>query len=129
MTSPISAIARRPAARVGSSPSPSSRARRCRRFSAELRRASAGRRMIGEMSTLPRTEHAVARSLAETADPQAALAQALAAIGESLGWRFGAVWEPPADRPEALRCVEVWQGAGVDSGDFAAASRGTVLAP
>jgi hypothetical protein len=33
------------------------------------------------MATLPRTEHAVARSLAETADPRDALSRALRAIG------------------------------------------------
>ena len=74
------------------------------------------------------TERRVARSLAETADPRDALARALRAIGESLGWRFGAVWEPAAGRPEALRCVETWHAAGVDARDFEAASRRTVLA-
>ena len=50
------------------------------------------------MTTLPRTEQVVARSLAETADPRDALARALRVIGESLGWRLGAVWEPADDR-------------------------------
>lgn len=77
----------------------------------------------------PRTEHAVARSLAETADPHDALVRALRAIGESLDWRFGAVWEPAADRPEALHCVEVWHAIDLDAEDFAATSRNTVLAP
>src|SRR5918997_401484 len=80
------------------------------------------------MSTLLRTERIVARSLAETADPRDALARAVRAIGESLGWRFGAVWEPAVDRPEALRCVESWNAAGVDARDFEAASRRTLLA-
>ena len=80
------------------------------------------------MATLPRTERMVARSLAETADPHEALTRALRAVGESLGWRLGAVWEPPADRPEALRCVETWHASGVDARDFEAASRRTVLA-
>jgi PAS domain S-box-containing protein len=84
--------------------------------------------MIGAMLSTPRTEHAVALSLAETADPRDALARALRAIGESLDWRFGAVWEPAADRPEALHCVEVWHAIGVDADDFAATSRATVLA-
>ena len=81
------------------------------------------------MATLLRTEHAVARSLAETADPRDAFARALRAIGESLGWRFGAVWEPAPDRPEALRCVETWHAAGVDVEDFDAAAWTTPLAP
>ena len=74
------------------------------------------------MATLLRTERMVARSLAETADPDDALARALRAIGESLEWRFGAVWEPAADRPEALRCVETWHAVGVDAQEFEAAS-------
>src|SRR2546430_16237896 len=80
------------------------------------------------MSTLPRTEHTVARSLAETADPRAALARALGAIGVGLGWRWGAVWEPAPERPEALRCVEIWRAEGVEAGGFGRARRGTLLA-
>jgi PAS domain S-box-containing protein len=79
------------------------------------------------MATLPRTEQAVARSLAETADPHDALARALRAIGESLGWRLGAVWEPAAERPEVLACVETWHAAGAEVGNFEATSRDTVF--
>ena len=79
------------------------------------------------MATLPRTEQAVARSLAETADPHDALVRALRAIGESLGWRLGAVWEPAAGRPEVLACVETWHAAGADVETFEATSRDTVL--
>jgi PAS domain S-box-containing protein len=79
------------------------------------------------MATLPRTEQAVARSLAETADPHDALARALRAIGESLGWRLGAVWEPAAGRPEVLACVETWHAAGAEVETFEATSRDTVL--
>jgi PAS domain S-box-containing protein len=80
------------------------------------------------MTTLPRTEHAVARSLAETADPRDALARALRAIGESLGWRLGAAWEPLPDRPEALRCLETWSTGGAGTRAFEATSRSTALA-
>jgi PAS domain S-box-containing protein len=79
------------------------------------------------MVTLPRTEQAVARSLAETADPRDALARALRVIGESLGWRLGAVWEPAPERAEVLCCVETWHAAGAEVEDFEAASRATVL--
>jgi len=79
------------------------------------------------MTTLPRTEQRVARSLAESADPQAALARALEAIGESLGWRLGAAWEPPAEQPDQLVCVETWHAAEVDGHEFEEASRGVVL--
>jgi PAS domain S-box-containing protein len=80
------------------------------------------------MASLPRTELAVARSLAQTADPRDALARALRATGQSLGWRLGAVWEPVPDRPEALRCVETWHAFGIPAEDFEATSRSTTLA-
>jgi PAS domain S-box-containing protein len=81
------------------------------------------------MITSPRTERAVARSLAETADPRDAVLGALRAIGESLEWRLGAVWEPRSDRPEVLRCLDLWHAAGVDAEEFERASRETALAP
>jgi len=81
------------------------------------------------MISSPRTELAVARSLAETADPRDAVARALKAIAENLEWRLGAVWEPALDRPEGLRCVELWHGLGVDAGEFERASRELSLAP
>src|SRR2546423_243193 len=80
------------------------------------------------MATLPRTEHAVARSLAETADPREAVARALEAIGESLGWPWGAVWEPALNRPEVLVCVETWNAPSVDAAEFDLVSRSTALA-
>jgi PAS domain S-box-containing protein len=81
------------------------------------------------MSALPRTEQAVARSLAETADPRDALARALAAVGEGLGWRLGAAWEPAGDRPEALHCVETWSAPDGAADEFEAVSREVALAP
>ena len=81
------------------------------------------------MATLPRTEHRVARSLAETLDPQEALERALAAIGEGLGWRLGAAWEPPPGNPGVLVCVETWCASGVDDSEFVSTSRGLALAP
>ena len=80
------------------------------------------------MASLPRTEQAVARSLAQTADPRDALARALRATGQSLGWRLGAVWEPAPDRPEALTCVETWHAFGIPAGEFEATSRSITLA-
>jgi PAS domain S-box-containing protein len=79
------------------------------------------------MATLPRTEQAVARSLAQTADPRDALARALRAIGESLSWRLGAVWEPAPDRPEVLRCVDTWNAVGAAAEEFEATSRSIAL--
>src|SRR5215212_9123845 len=79
------------------------------------------------MATLPRTEHRVARSLAETLDPQEALARALEAIGEGLGWQLGAAWEPPPGRPDELVCVEAWCGPDVDGEEFIELSRTITL--
>jgi PAS domain S-box-containing protein len=81
------------------------------------------------MTALPRTEQAVARSLAETADPRDALARALRVIGESLGWPLGAVWEPAGDPPDSLRCVDTWSAPGADAEEFEAITRNLALAP
>jgi PAS domain S-box-containing protein len=86
---------------------------------------------IGQLARVFRRlarEHGVARSLAETAEPREALAQALRAIGESLGWRFGAVWEPARERPERLRCVQTWSAGGAAAREFEAASQRVALA-
>jgi len=85
---------------------------------------------IGQLARVFRRlarEHGVARSLAETAEPHDALARALRAIGESLGWRFGAVWEPAGERPDVLRCVETWSAGGAARA-FEEASRSVMLA-
>src|SRR5262245_3475101 len=82
------------------------------------------------MTGLPRTEQAVARSLAETADPRDAPARALRAIGEGLGWRFGAVWEPAGQRAsDRLRCVETWSAPDASAEEFEQVTRATTLAP
>ncbi|HEX6584600.1 MAG TPA: PAS domain S-box protein [Thermoleophilaceae bacterium] len=70
----------------------------------------------------------MARSLAQTADPRDALARALRATGQSLGWRLGAVWESVPDRPEALTCVETWHAFGIPAEEFEVASRRITLA-
>jgi PAS domain S-box-containing protein len=83
--------------------------------------------MIDAMATLPRTERRVARSLADTADPRDALRGALRAIGEGLGWSLGALWERAPDRPEVLRCVEMWHSDGVEAHEFEQASTDIAL--
>ena len=60
--------------------------------------------------------------------PRRRSTRALAAIGEGLGWRLGAAWEPPPDRPDGLICVDTWCAPGVDDEKFVALSRGIVLA-
>ena len=72
------------------------------------------------MATLPRTEHRVARSLADTLDPDEALARALEAIGEGSAGASRA-WEPRAPGPTSS-LVETWC-AGVDDAEFVGLSR------
>jgi PAS domain S-box-containing protein len=61
-------------------------------------------------TVLLRTEHAVARVLAEACDEASAYPRLLAAIGGSLGWDAGALWKAPDGEGAALHCVETWQG-------------------
>jgi len=77
---------------------------------------------------LLRVEHAVAVTLAETASASDTYPNVLAAIGTSLGWPIGAVWElaPPGD---ALHCVEVWEAPGESTGEFRALTEHLALAP
>ena len=78
-----------------------------------------------DAAMLLHAEHAVARVLVETRDEATAYPRLLSAIGESLGWEFGALWAPADDDPGALRCIETWQGRE----PFEQASRRTSLAP
>jgi PAS domain S-box-containing protein len=76
---------------------------------------------------LQKVEHAVARILAETDRPVEAYESALEAIGTSLGWELGAVWEAGPD-DERLRCVRTWH-AGEGAPEFEALSERMTLAP
>jgi PAS domain S-box-containing protein len=74
-----------------------------------------------------RVEHAVARILAENDRPVEVYAAVLEAIGSSLGWELGAVWETgPHD--ELLRCLRTWH-AGQGAPEFEALSERMALAP
>jgi len=75
---------------------------------------------------LQRVEHAVARILAETDRPVEAYASALEAIGSSLGWELGAVWEVGPDDTR-LRCRRIWH-AGDGAPEFEALSERISLA-
>ena len=74
--------------------------------------------MVADAGDLQRVEHAVARILAETDRPVEVYAAVLEAIGRSLGWELGAVWEVGPD-DERLRCVCTWH-----AGDGAPRVRG-----
>ena len=71
----------------------------------------------GIRPALLRVEHAVALTLAETAGGADTYPNVLAAIGTTLGWPIGAVWEL-ASSGEALRCVAVWEAAGTEASEF-----------
>src|SRR5215212_7259605 len=73
---------------------------------------------------LQRVEHAVARILAETDTPVEVYAAVLDAIGSSLGWELGAVWE--VGRDGRLRCARAWH-AGDGAPEFGALSERIVL--
>ena len=60
------------------------------------------------MSAPPlRADQEVARILAESDSEEEIYRLLLAAIGDSLGWELGAIWELDADGDE-LRCLDVW---------------------
>ena len=71
------------------------------------------------------TDH-VAAGLA----PDELCARALATLGETLGWTFGAVWRPEGG-PSMLRCTAVWHdhSAGPEVEAFAEVSRRVTIAP
>ena len=75
---------------------------------------------FAEARDLQRVEHAVARILSETDGPVEAYAAVLEAIGSSLGWELGAVWEAGPD-DERLRCLRTWH-AGAGAPEFEALS-------
>jgi PAS domain S-box-containing protein len=71
-------------------------------------------------------EHAVARILAETERRVEVYEAVLAAIGASLDWELGAVWESGAE-DQRLRCVCTWH-AGEGAPEFEALSERITLA-
>jgi PAS domain S-box-containing protein len=82
---------------------------------------------FADSRNLQRVEHAVARILAETDRPVEVYAAVLEAIGDSLGWELGAVWEVNGDA-QRLRCVCTWH-AGEGAPEFEALSERIALGP
>ncbi|HEY1596668.1 MAG TPA: PAS domain S-box protein [Thermoleophilaceae bacterium] len=85
----------------------------------------------GEIESRPvaLADRAVARILAETTSDETIYPRVLEAIGQTLDWELGLIWEAaPEDGP--LTCVDVWYSpaAGDGAAQFAAASLHTVLA-
>jgi PAS domain S-box-containing protein len=84
----------------------------------------------GEIESRPvaLADRAVARVLAENSKDETLYPQVLEAIGQTLDWDLGLIWEAPAeDGP--LTCVEVWCSptTGEGAAQFAATSLHTVL--
>jgi PAS domain S-box-containing protein len=69
------------------------------------------RRRVGGAHKLLDAQQAITDHLAAGLEPDALCARALATLGDSLGWSFGAVWRPSADGA-TLECVSVWHPAG-----------------
>jgi len=85
--------------------------------------------MIADRLDLQRTEHRVARILAETDQPMQAYDAVLEAIGTSLGWELGAVWEVDPDDGR-LRCIRTWHaGESSNAREFEALSERLLLEP
>jgi PAS domain S-box-containing protein len=81
--------------------------------------------VIVDAQSLQRVEHEVSQILAETEAPVEVYAATLEAVGRSLGWELGAVWEVgPDDR--RLRCVCTWH-AGDGAPEFEALSERLTL--
>jgi PAS domain S-box-containing protein len=78
------------------------------------------------MATMENPEDAVVRALSAAEPREDVYAFALAAIGNSLAWQFGAAWEPAATGEE-LVCVGTWTDGTVDSGAFEAVTRDATL--
>jgi PAS domain S-box-containing protein len=83
--------------------------------------------MITDAPVLQRVEHEIARILAETEAPVEVYAATLEAIGSSLGWQVGAVWELRR-LDERLHCVRGWH-TGEGAPEFEALTEQLVLEP
>jgi PAS domain S-box-containing protein len=83
---------------------------------------------MSERTPTLRADQAVARILAESDAEEELYPLVLAAIGESLGWELGAIWELPTGA-DSLSCLEVWCAPAAWAGaeDFATTTRNARL--
>lgn len=70
-------------------------------------------------------QHATATVLAEAETVEDAIPRLLCALGEKMGWEFGAYWTV-ADG-SVLRCRATWTAEGLALGDFDAATRASTF--
>lgn len=74
------------------------------------------------------TQFAVTRVLAEAATLAEAAPRIVQAIGETVGWEVGAIWE--LDRAaNLLRCVDMWRSPSVNAANFESQTRQSTFAP
>jgi PAS domain S-box-containing protein len=93
-----------------------------------VRSPGENRPTAADPSLYARIERAVARGLAQTSAPDEAYAIALAAIGVTLGWTFGAVWEEDESRG-VLKPVQTWRRDPLAAPALAAATPQLTLGP
>ena len=84
----------------------------------------------GEIESRPGAlaDRAVARILAQTSADETLYPQVLEAIGDSLGWELGLIWEAPASGDGPLTCAEVWCSPSAGDGYYYLVS-GTCASP
>src|SRR6266496_380485 len=74
----------------------------------------------------PAIVHDIARALGESATLAEAAPRMLAAVCESLGWEYGALWEVDR-RGRTLHCVGTWHHASLQVSEFVETSRTTAF--
>jgi diguanylate cyclase (GGDEF)-like protein/PAS domain S-box-containing protein len=67
-------------------------------------------------------QYAVAQVLAAGGPPGQAVPRILEAVGELLGWHFGALWRID-ERGEVMQCAELWHAKGVPAIGFSSLTR------
>ena len=72
------------------------------------------------------TQHAVTRSLAESATLTEAAPALLRAIGAGMGWAWGGLWTVDSEAG-VLRCTCMWHAPSIDAREFDAVSRETTF--
>lgn len=73
------------------------------------------------------TQHATTMVLAEAETVEDATGRLLCALGEQMGWEFGAYWT--IGEGPVLRCRETWTVSGLDLASFEEATRKTTFKP
>ena len=74
------------------------------------------------------TQHAITRVLAESDTIADVMPHLLQAIGESMAWEWGALWNVDRDAG-VLRCEGIWHAPHMEAAEFDANSRDTVTIP